>query len=463
MSNPVRFSRAVSFIALTTMIAGCAVPQGRAVTAGSLKADEDVGVAVRAAAAVSAGDFAAAVPLAERAAERTPTDATIRALLGNAYFGAGRFASAEAAYKDSLFVESNQPKVILKLALVEIAQGKTADALNFLEAGKAVLDPSDYGLALALAGRPDDAIAVLDPAARSASGDARVRQNLALAYALSGDWAHARAIAGQDVPADQLDGRMQQWMQLAAPNRASDQVATLVGVTPAAADPGQPVQLALRKSDTRMAAAQPVAAPAASVTVRIPPAPVPQVEAAVATLEPVVTVAAHAPADPVVTVAARAPAASPAPSPAPVEPPVETIAQAAMASPEAPAAFAAMMVNVAPPRAPARKPAPVRRAAAPRPVHNGTSGAIVQLGAYGSPERVAAAWAAAARRFDGLRGYRPMSARFDSPKGVVYRLSVKGFDSYGEANGLCQSVRRAGGNCFVRNFAGDAPVQIAMR
>ena len=443
MSNPVRFGRAVSFIALTSMIAGCAVPQNRAVTAGSMKADGDVGLAVRAAAAVSSGDYATAVPLAERAAEKTPTDATIRALLGNAYFGAGRFASAEAAYKDSLFVESNQPRVILKLVLVEIAQGKTADALNFLEAGKGVLDPSDYGLALALAGQPQAAVAVLDPAARATGADARVRQNLALAYALSGDWSNARTIAAQDVPADQLDGRIHQWMQLATPHRASDQVAALVGVTPAAADPGQPVQLALRKDDTRLAAAEPVAAPAASVTVHIRPAPVPQVAAAVAQAEPV--------------------APSP-PAPEPVEAPVETIAQAAMASPEAPAAFAAMMVNV-PPRAPARKPSSVRHAAAARPVEarNGRSAAIVQLGAYGSPQRVAAAWAAAARRFGGLRGYHPMSARFDSPKGVVYRLSVKGFESYGEANGLCLSVRRAGGNCFVRNFAGDAPVQIAMR
>ena len=350
MSNPVRFGRAVSFIAMTSMIAGCAVPQGQAMSAGSTKADGDVAVALRAAAAVSAGNFAAAVPLAERAAERTPADATIRALLGNAYFGAGRFTSAEAAYKDSLFVDSNQPKVILKLALVEIAQGKTAEALNFLEAGKSVLDPADYGLALALAGHPEAAIAVLDPAARSRGADARVRQNLALAYALSGDWANARAVAGQDVPADQLDGRIHQWMQLASPQSASQQVAALVGVTPAAADPGQPVRLALRKSDTRMAAAEPVAAPAASVTVALPPVAVPQVQAAVANAEPVVTVAARAPAAPVVTVAARAPAAPYAP--APVEAPVETIAQAAMASPEAPAAFAAMMVNVAPPHAP---------------------------------------------------------------------------------------------------------------
>jgi hypothetical protein len=56
-----------------------------------------------------------------------------------------------------------------------------------------------------------------------------------------------------------------------------------------------------------------------------------------------------------------------------------------------------------------------------------------------------------------------MSARFASPKGTFYRLSVRGFDSLGEANGLCNSLRRQGGSCFVRNVAGDAPVQYASR
>ena len=41
-----------------------------------------------------------AIDLAERAVAKTPDDAGFRALLGNAYFAGGRFASAEAAYKD---------------------------------------------------------------------------------------------------------------------------------------------------------------------------------------------------------------------------------------------------------------------------------------------------------------------------------------------------------------------------
>ena len=56
-----------------------------------------------------------------------------------------------------------------------------------------------------------------------------------------------------------------------------------------------------------------------------------------------------------------------------------------------------------------------------------------------------------------------MSAKFRSPKGLVYRLSVKGFANSREATALCSSLKRAGGSCFVRNVAGDSPAQFASR
>ena len=105
--------------------------------------------------------------------------------------------------------------------------------------------------------------------------------------------------------------------------------------------------------------------------------------------------------------------------------------------------------------------APVRRASLPRTTGNSTS--VVQLGAYGSPQRVAAAWNDAARRHKVLRSYSPMSARFNSPKGLVYRLAVKGFGNAEQAKDLCLSLRRAGGSCFVRTVAGDVPVRLASR
>jgi D-alanyl-D-alanine carboxypeptidase len=421
MSKPIRFGSAVSFVALATMMAGCAAPQRHAVSASGQGSGE-VGLAMRAVAAISAHNYPAGIDFAERAVDKTPKDAGVRALLGSAYFAAGRFASAEAAYKDSLSINANQPQVALKLALVEIAQGKNNEATALLESGRGILDPADYGLALALAGHPARAVDVLQTVARAEGADARVRQNLALAYAFSGDWINARTVAEQDVPADQIDARIHQWMQLASPTHPSDQVAALIGVTPAASDPGQPIRLALN----------PTAAPL-------------QADAAPAI-----------PTQPQVADAAPVPAYEPAP------PPVM-----AQANPQP--AFETGFVE--PP--PARKPVNARRASAsvvhaslrdvPLRRAAGNSSAVVQLGAYGNAQRVAAAWNVAAHKFGALKGYSPMSARFDSAKGPVYRLSVKGFASDREARAVCESLRNSGGSCFVRNVAGDRPVQLASR
>jgi cell division septation protein DedD len=109
-------------------------------------------------------------------------------------------------------------------------------------------------------------------------------------------------------------------------------------------------------------------------------------------------------------------------------------------------------------------PKPHRVAAVVRPAsHRGNAPVVVQLGAYNSADRVLAGWNRQARKYGALKAYLPMSARFASPKGVFYRLSVRGFDSVGDAYSLCNTLRREGGTCFVRNVAGDQPVQYASR
>ena len=472
MKKAARFGSAISFVALSMTIAACATPQVQ----GDLvkRTGDDMGLASKAAIALVGKDYPTAISFAERAVAKTPDDAGLRGLLGNTYFAGGRFASAEAAYKDALSLYSEQPQVILKLVLAEIAQGKTNDALNMLDATRGSLPAADFGLALALAGRADEAVDVLQSAARDNGANARVRQNLALAYALTGDWTQARTVAAQDVPANQLDARIQQWMRLAKPQRASDQVASLVGVTPVA-DAGMPVQLALVKTDTRLAQAAPVAAPApvkAAAQAAAPAlapvqvqAPAPQTAELVLPPVPPVPQFAEAvppappPPNPVRRAAAK-PAATPAPqvieaaSPAPVT----TMLLTAAAS-HIKAAFDNFITPKARPAVARKAPARVQQAS----VRRGNSTAVVQLGAYGSPERVAAAWSSTARKFGALKGYMPVSAKFDSARGTVYRLSVKGFASADEAKNLCVALRRSGGSCFVRSVAGDAPVQYASR
>jgi Flp pilus assembly protein TadD len=478
MSKPIRFGSAVSAIAAASMLAACATPQAKTSFGG--KADMDVGVATRALAALNSNDIPTAITLGERAVAKSPDDAGFRALLGNAYFAGGRFWSAESAYKDSLTIYSNQPQVILKLALVQIALGKNAEAIAFLDAARAVLDPADYGLALALAGDPADAVTVLDTAARRAGADARVRQNLALAHALAGNWNQARTIAAQDVPANQLDARIDQWMQLAKPGKPADQVASLVGVKPAAVDQGQPIRLALRSINTQMAQAAPVATPAPVQVAQAAPAPKPQVvklapppvPSQVVALAPVApppapsfveAVAVSAPAPAVVPAVAPAPERNAAPKPVVAEaaaPAPVTLAMIAAAAPEAPAAFAMFMTK----KAPVVKAAKPRRVAAVAPrAHLRQGDSVMQLGAYRSAAQVSQAWAHLTQRYPALRAYLPLRARFDSPKGTFWRLSVQGFENQREAVVRCRALKSRGGNCFVRGFAGDMPVQIASR
>ena len=449
MAKPSRIGSAVPLAVFASLLAGCASATDKVHPASyqSGKPDGDVGLATRAAAALSDHDVPAAIDLAERAVARTPDDAGFRALLGNAYFTGGRFASAEAAYKDSIRIYENQPQVLLKLALVEIAQGKTGEASNLLDNARAYLDAADYGLAIALAGRAQDAVPVLEAAARAKDADARVRQNLALAYALSGDWAKARIVAAQDVPANKLDERIQQWMQLARPSHPADQVAALTGVKPAI-DPGQPTRLALVKPDTRLAQAAPAAVPVETAPVKTASAVQPE---AVPSMPAVEVAAVETPAPPPPP---ADPARVAAPAPAPV-------AVAAVAAPEAPAIFAAMTAKVAPAPKPAkaRRPSPQLRQAALRV----EKGPVMQLGAYKSPQYVSAAWSQLTRKYPALRSYLPLRARFDSPKGTFYRLSVQGFASQREALARCDLLKSRGGSCFVRGYAGDAPVEIASR
>ena len=441
MNSTLRFGTAMSAVLLAAALAACAGPSGRSASnfgrAENFAGKPDtrnIGLATRAQAALLAEQPAVAIDFAERAVAGSPNDAGFRGLLGNAYFAGGRFASAEAAYRDSLTLLSNQPQVVLKLVLVSVAQGKNDQALSFLDAAKNVIDPSDYGLALALAGQPQQAAQSLQQAAQAVGADSRVRQNLALALALSGDWTGARTVAAQDVPADQLDARIQSWMQLAKPARASDQVASLTGITPAAVDLGQPVRLALKDAGTRLAALAPVVEPAPALV----SAPV---ETAVATTAvPALVVA--------LPVAMRTRSAP------------DYVA--ASLTPKAARVSAAPRPSLSP-RAAALTDARALYRRAALTTGQARSRAVVQLGAFASRGSVTAAWRRASTRFTTLRGYTPLAARFDGERGTVYRLSVQGFGSARQAFDLCGSLKRAGAACFVRNVAGDAPVQIASR
>lgn len=428
---------------------GCSIGHAKTAAIGNGKMEGDnVALATRAHLALAGGRVSEAVELAERAVERSPNDGTVRSLLGNAYLSAGRFASAEAAYADALTLSPMQPEAALRLALSRIAQGKRAAAIAVLGEAQGMLDPADAALALALAGRPEEATGLLEQQARAIGADARVRQNLALAYALAGNWEAARTVASQDLDPGQVQERMAQWMEMAAPEQRGAQVASLIGVVRAASDPGQPVRLALKSgSATRVAVAPSEDAPQSEGN-RV-------AVSAAAELAP----AAGAPVQVAEVDAGAGDAAVVAPA-AEVAPPVEAVPAAVAPTRVAvrmSGARPALSVNATRLNDPL---AALRGKVRGEPRYT-ASKAVVQLGSFKSPDGVRTAWRKASARYSSLRNYRPASARFNHEGSLYYRLGIRGFGSDREARAFCQTLRQSGQNCFVR--AEQQDVKLAMR
>lgn len=434
-------------IAASSLILGMAITPASASsygheTSGSQKAAAQA--AQQATKLLAKRKFADAVEKAEQAVAAMPHMAEYRALLGQAYLSAGRFQSAETTLGDAVLLDPANARAGLNLALAQVANARSDRALATLDVYRDRLSAADFGLALALAGDLTGATSVLEAAVRAPEADARTRQNLALAYALSNRWREARIMAAQDLSGDALYGRMTEWAALAMPASASQQVAGLLNVTPVA-DSGLPEQLALaRSSDVQAAQATPAAAPAnvevAAAQPDADPAPVFEVS--------------QAPA-PVAQVAEQSPAPTPVATDAVATEAIATEAVAAIPAPLIRAAANPIKQVVVP----ASKVAPVRSAPAFRPVQSGTY--VVQLGAFSSASRSEVAWRGAVGRYQGLNNYAAATARVQVNNATLYRLSVSGFTSRAVAGQVCARIKAAGGDCFVRAAAGDTPLQWA--
>lgn len=369
---------------------------------------------------IAKGDATKAVSFAETAVALRPQDAGYRALLGQAYLKAGRFASAHAAFADVLSLTPGDGRAALNLALSQIAEGDWAAARETLSDNARAIPAADHGLALALAGDPAGAVALLVSAVRSPDADVKARQNLALALALSGRWKDAREVAGMDLAPIEADKRIVEWMGFAQPVAASDQVAALLGVRPVE-DPGQPVALALK-------AAGPAEAPVA-----------------LAALEPVAETPATFVEAPQTVAAPRSEMSET--SGVQFAARREVVQDLPGAVPQTISSQGAFKTLVAAPMLAAHRAA--RTLATPE------RGAFyVQLGAFDSASVAKDAWDRAQRRYTALSKHEPTGMTFETGARSFYRLSVGGF-ARADANALCGAYRARGGACFVRAGAGD--------
>ena len=462
MINKVALKFAASTLVVGLTMVGCTTaPQGaRLASASVTQTDDDTTkLYARLQAAYSAGKFEEAMTAAEELVAQSPRDVGYRLTLAELYLKNGRFQSAETTFGDVLSLNPENVRAALSLALTQIALDRKFQAVITLDQYAASAPAADVGLAYALAGNVERAIQILEPAAREQGATGRVRQNLALSYALAGQWAKARTVTAQDVPAAEVGQRLQQWAAFARPSTSYDQVASLLGVTPAG-DPGQPVRLALvptASEEIQLASAEPVADQAPAVEVAPAATPVPDVEAPPPAPVPAASrlVTAAIPAAPVTVQAPPAP-------PSVVTRFADAVKSVAALQPSvvrasaAPAVRQTASVTVQLPQA--RKAAPEVQFRSP-----GRSRFVVQIGAYRSSTHVESAWASAHRRF-GIGKYVPLSTTVAIPgKGTYHRLAVSGFHSQAEALRVCSGIRSRGGACFVRANAGDAPVRWASR
>lgn len=384
------------------------------------------------------GKFDKAIELAEAAVAANPREPSYRAVLGQAYFKAGRFESAATTYNDAMKLGDNSSRTALGLALSNVAAGRNREAVAILDDWRDAIPASDLGLALALAGESGRGVAIMADQLRAGDTSAKLRQNLAYAYALDGHWREARVMAAQDVPADQLDRRMSEWAATAQPEAGKARVAALIRA-PLRDDPGQPRMLALggespaqEQLAAETGAIKQVAAAGELPAVGAAPAPAP------------------VPAETATALAQYAPVAAPAAAPVAAEAPAP-----------APQAFAAAFTPEPSVTAPVAAPAKPRvaKVATVKTLHRpglrprtasvtATGSHAVQLGSFSSQQGARRAWGIYAAKNPELRKFRMQITQATVHGKQFWRVAAAGIDGRG-ASGLCSTVKGRGGVCFA--------------
>ncbi|WEK46063.1 MAG: SPOR domain-containing protein [Candidatus Andeanibacterium colombiense] len=415
-------------LALTTALAGatltgCAASAPLASTSAS-----------KAETALAHGNHTSAIEHAEAAVQAEPRNASYRATLGAAYLDAGRFASAATSFNDAMKLGDNSPRTALSLALALSADGKGNDAQALLADWHDDIAPADLGLAYSLAGNPGKGIQILFNSIRNGDNTAKARQNLAFSYALNGQWREARLMAEQDLGKEKVGDRMAEWSTEVDPAGYRERVAGLLKVAPNAADPGQPVQLALANS----AGAEQLAAEASATAAPAAPQPTPTETAFAAAAGEELAPIGDAPQAGFAAAAYQAP-----------EVPRGDSFQTAFTPPPSSAALAAVSMDARAFAAPAPRGTPAKRVTSGFVADAGGAGHLVQLGSFASEQGARRAWGIYVKRYPELADH-DMVLTEAMVKGKRYwRVSAGGY-SMASSRAMCGRIdSRHGDGCFA--------------
>lgn len=472
---------AASTMAISLTLTGCGPFGGDSVASSSSKpatVKDGAKYSKKAKKALAKGQTERAIAFAERSVAGVGTDPETRALLGQAYLSAGRFASAERSFLDAMELGNNDARTILSLALAQLGQGKAKKAKRVVQSNRQFIPTADYGLALALAGDAGGAVDVLEQAIRQANVTGRTRQNLGLAYALDGRWKEAKLMAMQDMTPSTVDTRIMEWAQMARPGAYQTRVASVLNVRPVANDPGQPVRLALNAAPAVAAVAsvspaQDYSREVASFDRETPlpavgPAPLAEKDADFMAKENnVVVTKVDLPASKAVSPKPASKVKSVKANPV-VQSTDKFIVEGEKKKVEKPVQFAEAKQAKTPAiqSIAAVTPALQKVAFAPKPRSSKSGTHLVQLGAFSSAEGASRAWNILSSKNRDLAAFQSASSRITVNGKTLYRLAAIGFGNEETAKAMCSGIKAKGGSCIVRNVKGvrkPAGVRLAAR
>lgn len=433
--------------------------------------------------ALASGKPEKALEKAEAAVALDPRNAELRKTLAQAYLANGRFSSARQSLDDALALGDSSARTVISLALMHVADGRNAAAQSLLREHRDTIPAADYGLALSLAGQTTQGVDVLVDLIRNGENTPKVRQNLAFAYALDGRWREAQIMVGQDLDPQVAQERIAEWARLAHPDAHAQRVASVLGVTPVAADPGQPVMLALANfpamaeaateiGQQAMADARPVAGPIELPPVQDAPMELAGVESAPAQAEaPLYAEAAPAPvAEATGAIVAPLMTAREIVQPLPgnyrAKPirkvrPVQVASREPIVEQQAVARKPAAAPKAVAAAKPATAPAVFQKASF-SPVSGGAF--AVQLGVFSSAENANRAWAGYSAKHKDLAAFSKVAVPTAVGGRKLHRLTANGFADEKSARAMCAQVRATGGECIIaRAVAKPSGTQIAAR
>jgi len=196
---------------------------------------------------------------------------------GKAALALGNFSAALDGFSRAATLLPGDPRPKSGKAIALAATGRITEAVAALEGADDPSSLSNKALILAATGKPEAATEILEPMLRSGAAQARDRQNLAMAYLLSGEEERAFQVARLDLDGASVNETFTFYRGLASLSPAERMQALVTGTIDPEWTKAEVANLSLEETEGRQLAAQRMVASEAKPEPEPQPKPTPKV------------------------------------------------------------------------------------------------------------------------------------------------------------------------------------------